>query len=505
MLSKVRRPDEGRLVLLVSAFLCITVVTKRAGATLVTADGTTIFGDDYEGAARLGLLTGGSGNFVTGENRPAVVGNWSSKSNFADQIEITTGGGGGGLGAAEFPGLPTQGDQLLAFARLDGGVRLVGLFDGVQDANDLDPSRVPAAGTQLHLETMLYVRDNVDGVGLGFATVHGDPGGLPGDGFVLRVNFLGNGAVTNPGAGGSPVQIEGGGGNLTYTRDAWHKWEIDWTVGDANFTVCVDDVCSEDQAALRPNDLTNGITIPNHGPDNPRGQVAFGLDADGGAGPPDPNKTWRHDTSGDWNVSVNWIGGIPDNILFSGPERTEEVAIFGDAIQSRHTVFTDLDVSVQAIQFINSNTYAIAGTGSVTLEIGTQSTESAIAVLAGSHEFQAAVNLNNETDVTVAGGSILTFFNVLNLQGNTLNKLGPGDIAIRSDLVTSGGTINILDGTIMGNGTVGGTVNNEAGTVSPGNSSSVGGQVPEPSAITLLVLGGLLVCWFCAASQRKTS
>ena len=190
------------LVALVAG-VCLTVVTKRSVATLVTADGNIIFLDDYEGSARLGLLTGGSGSYVTGENRPAVVGSWTSSLNSADQIEIIKGGGVGGTGAAQFPGLPSEGSQALAFARLDGGVRLVGLFDGVADVNDF--SNVPPAGTELHLETMLYVRDNVDGGGLGFAK-------LPvGDGNVLRINFFNGGVVSNAN-GGSAVQIAGGGG-----------------------------------------------------------------------------------------------------------------------------------------------------------------------------------------------------------------------------------------------------------------------------------------------------
>lgn len=67
-------------------------------------------------------------------------------------------------------------------------------------------------------------------------------------------------------------------------------------------------------------------------------------------------------------------------------------------------------------------------------------------------------------------------------------------MSIRNDLVLGGGTIEIRQGMVSGNGTIGGDVTNDGGTISPGN--SVQGNtsvVPEPSSLLLLAAGWLLM------------
>ena len=202
---------------------------------------------------------------------------------------------------------------------------------------------------------------------------------------------------------------------------------------------------------------------------------------------PGPEKTWRNNAAGDWNDADNWLGGVPDD--------DSEVAVFGNAIQTPRTVFTDSHVTVQAIQFNNSNTYAITGTGSITLQTGTSAPRSNIDVLLGNHEFQTSVNLNNDTDVTVASGSTLSFINSLNLGGNTLTKDGDGTMVINSSFSLGSGTIIENGGTISGGGFIGGDLINNGGTVSPGNSNLVAQTqgVPEPAALVLLIIGSVLV------------
>ena len=96
--------------------------------------------------------------------------------------------------------------------------------------------------------------------------------------------------------------------------------------------------------------------------------------------------------------------------------------------------------------------------------------------------------MRNDTTVNVVSGGTLTFNNALNLLGNALTKSGGGTMTISNVLSKGGGEIELLEGTISESGTVGGSVMNEGGTISPGNSlrSSV---VPEPGGILLLGLG----------------
>ena len=72
------------------------------------------------------------------------------------------------------------------------------------------------------------------------------------------------------------------------------------------------------------------------------------------------------------------------------------------------------------------------------------------------------------------------------------SKTGGGTMSINNVLTTSGGTIVVLEGTFAGDGSVNANVNNERGTISPGNSSSASGPgsaVPEPCGFPLLAVG----------------
>ena len=91
------------------------------------------------------------------------------------------------------------------------------------------------------------------------------------------------------------------------------------------------------------------------------------------------------------------------------------------------------------------------------------SPQPSVTVCHGNHEFQAPVSLITETQVTVAGGSTLRFNDVLNLNGNTLNKSGDGDMEIGNDffgitmdedrrVTDAGGTLNVHAGVVSGNG-----------------------------------------------------
>jgi len=57
--------------------------------------------------------------------------------------------------------------------------------------------------------------------------------------------------------------------------------------------------------------------------------------------------------------------------------------------------------------------------------------------------------------------------------GNTLTKTGAGEMTIRNDLVTNGGTVSVQEGNLSGIGPITGDVNNSGGTISPGNSPGV--------------------------------
>ena len=218
----------------------------------------------------------------------------------------------------------------------------------------------------------------------------------------------------------------------------------------------------------------------------------------GGGGPrpyPDSDFTWS-DESGDWNVGGNWDrNSVPG--ASGGPFSSYHTVTFSDSISGLATVFTNQHVTVNSVTFNNStNSYTVAGLGSVSLisDTGTPAANPSISVT-GTHEFQTTVSLLNSAVADVASGSTLKFNNALNLNGNTLTKTGDGTLNINNVLNASGGsvvglggTVSLQQGTIAGNGTIEGDVDNDGGTISPGNSPgilSVSGNYTQGAGGTL--------------------
>ena len=190
---------------------------------------------------------------------------------------------------------------------------------------------------------------------------------------------------------------------------------------------------------------------------------------------------WVGTSSGDWDYNGNWSPG-------SVPDDNTRTVVFGSAITSPVSAFTSAAVTVKGVQFDNANTYAIVGAGSVTLEADTGS--ASVDVVQGSHQFQAAVNLNSETDVSVASGATLIIHGALNNGGNNLNKTGDGTLQINNALNSGAGTLSASAGIVSGVGLISGDLDNTAATVAPGNSAgtlSVGGNYTQGTGGTLAI------------------
>jgi len=170
--------------------------------------------------------------------------------------------------------------------------------------------------------------------------------------------------------------------------------------------------------------------------------------------------SWAVDAPGEWNTASNWIG-------LNVPNGTDQFAIFDPLISSPRTVTSDAAVTVKRIVFDNENTVAIAGTGSITLEA--DSGNATLDVRAGTHKFQLAVGLGDDTDINVAAGAVLELNNDLNLNGRTLTKTGAGEIALNNDVISAGGTFVCGGGTCSGAPLLFGSLANVGAIVSPGS------------------------------------
>jgi hypothetical protein len=254
------------------------------------------------------------------------------------------------------------------------------------------------------------------------------------------------------------------------------------------------------------------IDLKNYaqGPDGTISGVEFTINEIGGSIP--TSFEWTADTVGVWSDSSNWTPVI-------GPPATaSHTAVFGNSTSGPTTTVLTSDVTVNSIEFDSSNSYAISGLFEVSLDVDPDDPNDpddpfgdapSISVSGGNHEFQATVNLLNDTTVDIAAGSTLSFNNVLNLNGHNLDKTGDGTLLINNGLNSGGGTISALEGVIAGIGTVGGDLTNSSGIVSPGSASlsaggSAGASIPEPSTLVLfLTLGALSALGRPGTRKRK--
>jgi PEP-CTERM motif-containing protein len=150
---------------------------------------------------------------------------------------------------------------------------------------------------------------------------------------------------------------------------------------------------------------------------------------------------WSPNSSGDWNVTTNWNGGIVPNGVDS------EADFFG-AITGNHTVFTDVPVTVGTIDFNNSNTYEITGPGSLTLQTSVLANAQVI-VQAGTQEINLPTTIASNTIFNVATGATLVIGNPLTINsGETLSTTGGGTVKYESIVnVQGGGAVVLADAT----------------------------------------------------------
>ena len=207
---------------------------------------------------------------------------------------------------------------------------------------------------------------------------------------------------------------------------------------------------------------------------------------------------WQKTGVGDWNEPANWAGsGAP-------PDTASETAVFGSAVTGPTSVATNTAVTVNRIEFDSSNPYAVGGLGSINLSAGTNdpfdppSLSVSGGTAAAAHQFQAVVNLNDDTSAAIETGASLEFVNRLNLNGNTLTKTGSGTLLINNSFNTGSGTIVNAGGVIGGGGIVAGDLVMSDGILAPGNSNSpeilaIDGNsaVPEPASLLIASLGAI--------------
>jgi hypothetical protein len=156
---------------------------------------------------------------------------------------------------------------------------------------------------------------------------------------------------------------------------------------------------------------------------------------------------WKTNGGGSWSDNANWTGRNPNEL--------GAIASFTDGITSPATVTVDSPRSVAQINFNNANSYTLAGTSTITLDVSVDGFGAAqgipeISVLSGSHTISAPIALPRSTMLHVApAGSVLTLSNdVTGAATSSLTKTGAGRVDMKNvranELKIDGGTLRVL-------------------------------------------------------------
>jgi hypothetical protein len=386
-----------------------------AHAAIITHNGLPVFQDGFE-AQSVGAspsttnVTPGPGNWVV---------------NSGSDTAATLGSGGLGPGAVE-------GSQYLKVERAGEG--------GVYVGREI----LPVTTGQVHVEMMVHQNFN----SLGEGSVHFNAGwrpdseGLNSEALLHLYSDAGNRirVYDTPEAfADSHFLQSASGGNMTYQFFEWQKWEVDIDMDAATYVVTIDGQASTVEPLLQ----TDG-TLQFFGTRATLGPSLAYFDGTNTPMVPHTSFEWSGATPGAWEPSINWAqsGGPPDG---------QDVDVTFGGRGSGGTVATDQSPTANHITFDYSDSYFIAGGGSVNLARNSGGVDPVIEVVSGIHEFQVKVNLGADTNVD--GGSALDFNNQIDLAGNRLTT--SGKVNINNGVMDSGngGSISSL-GTL---GTAGST------------------------------------------------
>ncbi len=144
--------------------------------------------------------------------------------------------------------------------------------------------------------------------------------------------------------------------------------------------------------------------------------------------------TWNVNSGGDWNVSGNWSGNqVPTG---AGAE-----AHFGSITTSARTVYSDLAVTLGWLDFNSANTYVLAGSANLTIDV--TSGAGSVTVAQGSHKISLPLTFAADTAVSVASGASLTVTDLTTIKaGKTVTK--SGNLVIQAPLTLEAGASLVL-------------------------------------------------------------
>jgi hypothetical protein len=144
-------------------------------------------------------------------------------------------------------------------------------------------------------------------------------------------------------------------------------------------------------------------------------------------------RAWTADDNGVWNDDDNWQN---DALV-----ENNRAAYFGPNITRRRTITLDADVTTAGVTFDSEFGYDLAGES--TLTIASDSGAAKVDVRSGNHAIQTPIVVGGPTQVQVVGVARLSLEGSFNLNGQRLEKIGPGQLRFTDGFEMAGGTLAI--------------------------------------------------------------
>jgi hypothetical protein len=169
--------------------------------------------------------------------------------------------------------------------------------------------------------------------------------------------------------------------------------------------------------------------------------------------------TWTGTSFSSWDAPERWSPvGVPD-----GNDVTVRFAGSGG---SSMVVRVDQPQTVQQIHLDGASSYSLVGSGP--LELHTDSVDPQLVVTGGEHHWTVPVNALADTTIDISSGASLALDNTFGFDGVTVTKQGSGSLFLNGPEATGGGSLEVLAGTVSGNGMISGDLNMIAGSVAAG-------------------------------------
>jgi hypothetical protein len=135
------------------------------------------------------------------------------------------------------------------------------------------------------------------------------------------------------------------------------------------------------------------------------------------------NGSWNVDAGGSWFTAANWSGGVPGT--------PGDSATFGPVNTAQRVITLDGALTVSTLTFNSANTYVLSGPGPLRLE---GLSPAIVNVNAGTHIISAPVTVPGDLQINTTSAGAQLFFTsaVTDASGDTVTKLGPGQVQFAS-------------------------------------------------------------------------